>query len=41
MREGIMVAQEECRDIWILKRQGDFIREIARKHGIHRKTVKK
>jgi transposase len=36
-----MVGKEECMDIWALKRQGVSIRAIARKLGIHRKTVKK
>lgn len=36
-----MVGKEECMDIWALKRQGFSIRAIARKLGIHRKTVKK
>jgi transposase len=36
-----MVEKGECMDIWALKRQGYSIRAIARKLGIHRKTVKK
>lgn len=36
-----MVGKEECMDIWALKRQGCSIRAIARKLGIHRKTVRK
>jgi len=36
-----MVEKEECMEIWVLKRQGYSIRAIARKLGIHRKTVKK
>jgi transposase len=36
-----MVGKEECMDIWALKRQGYSDRAIARKLGIHRKTVKK
>jgi transposase len=36
-----MVGKEECMDIWALKRQGYSNRAIARKLGIHRKTVKK
>ncbi len=36
-----MVGKEECMDIWALKRQGYSIRAIARKLGLHRKTVKK
>jgi len=36
-----MVGKEECMEIWALKRQGYSIRGIARKLGIHRKTVKR
>ena len=36
-----MTGKEECMEIWALKRQGYSIRAIARKLGIHRKTVKK
>lgn len=36
-----MVGKEECMEIWALKRQGYSNRAIARKLGIHRKTVKK
>jgi len=36
-----MVGKEECMEIWALKRQGYSSRAIARKLGIHRKTVKK
>ena len=36
-----MVGKEECMDIWALRRQGYSIRAIARKLGLHRKTVKK
>jgi len=36
-----MVSTEECMEIWALKRQGYSNRAIARKLGIHRKTVKK
>lgn len=36
-----MVGKEECMEIWALKRQGYSIRGIAKKLGIHRKTVKK
>lgn len=36
-----MVGKEECMDIWALKRQGYSTRAIARKLGIHRKTVRK
>ncbi len=36
-----MVGKEECMEIWALKRQGCSNRAIARKLGIHRKTVKK
>lgn len=36
-----MVGKEECMEIWVLKRQGYSNRAIARKLGIHRKTVKK
>ena len=36
-----MVGKEECMDIWALKRQGYSIRAIARKLGLHRKTVRK
>lgn len=36
-----MVWKEECMEIWALKRQGYSIRAIARKLGIHRKTVRK
>jgi transposase len=41
MREGEMVGKEECMEIWALKRQGYSNRAIARKLGIHRKTVSK
>ena len=34
-----MVREEECMDIWSLRRQGYSKRAIARKLGIHRKTV--
>lgn len=36
-----MVGKEECMEIWALKRQGYSNRAIARKLGVHRKTVKK
>jgi transposase len=36
-----MVGKEECMEIWALKRQGYSDRAIARKLGIHRRTVKK
>ena len=36
-----MVGKEECMEIWALKRQGLSNRAIARKLGIHRKTVRK
>ena len=36
-----MVGKEECMEIWALKRQGFSNRAIARKLGIHRKTVSK
>ena len=36
-----MVGKEECMEIWVLKRQGYSNRAIARKLGVHRKTVKK
>ncbi len=36
-----MIGKEECMDIWALKRQGYSIRAIARKLGIHRRTVKR
>jgi len=36
-----MVGKEECMEIWALKRQGYSNRAIARKLGIHRKTVRK
>jgi transposase len=36
-----MVGKGGCMEIWALKRQGYSIRAIARKLGIHRKTVKK
>src|SRR5574342_1229458 len=36
-----MVGKEECMEIWALKRQGYSNRAIARKLGIHRKTVSK
>jgi transposase len=36
-----MVETEECMEIWTLKRQGFSNRAIARKLGIHRKTVAK
>jgi len=36
-----MVGKEECMEIWSLKRQGWSIRAIARKLGIHRKTVRR
>lgn len=36
-----MVGKEECMEIWAVKRQGYSSRAIARKLGIHRKTVKK
>jgi len=35
-----MIRKEECMEIWVLKRQGYSNRAIARKLGIHRKTVK-
>jgi transposase len=35
-----MIDKEECMEIWALKRQGFSNRAIARKLGIHRKTVK-
>ena len=36
-----MIAKEVCMDIFALRRQGHSIRSIARKLGLHRKTVKK
>lgn len=36
-----MVGKEECMEIWALKRQGYSVRAIARKLGMHRKTVSK
>lgn len=36
-----MIPKEGCMDIWSLRRQGYSQRQIARKLGIHRRTVKK
>jgi hypothetical protein len=40
-KEDLMIKREELMDIWSFRRQGLSFREIGRRAGLDRRTVKK